>query len=135
MHIQADKVIYLPPGAGRSYPLGGMRSVFKADGPETTDRYSISEWWLDAGQPGPGAHVHDSNDDIFYVLAGTITFMVDEQEIEAGPGSFLRVPAGIEHDFCNRTGQQAGMLNIYIPGGFEADMPDIVAWFEANAQG
>ncbi|SMC23404.1 Mannose-6-phosphate isomerase, cupin superfamily [Andreprevotia lacus DSM 23236] len=135
MHIPADKVIYLPPGAGRSYKLGGMRSVFKADGTETTDRYSISEWWLDAGQAGPGAHVHDSNDDIFYVLAGTITFLVDEQEIDAGPGSFIRVPAGIVHDFCNRSGQQAGMLNIYIPGGFETDMPDIVAWFEAHAQG
>jgi hypothetical protein len=27
--------------------MGRIQSVFKADGAETADRYSISEWWLD----------------------------------------------------------------------------------------
>ena len=49
-----EGVIYLPGGSGRSYLMGGMQSVFKADGEETADTYSISEWWLDAHQSGPG---------------------------------------------------------------------------------
>ena len=29
--------------------------MFKADGDETAQAYSISEWWLDANTKGPGA--------------------------------------------------------------------------------
>jgi hypothetical protein len=35
-----------------------MRAVFRADGGETADTYSISEWWLEPGTPGPGPHSH-----------------------------------------------------------------------------
>jgi mannose-6-phosphate isomerase-like protein (cupin superfamily) len=128
-------VIYLPSGAGRAYPLGGMRSVFKADGEETRDTYSISEWWLEPHQPGPGAHSHEANDDIFYVLEGTISFLVGTERVQATAGAFLRVPAGVTHDFENTSDQRAGMLNIYIPGGFEKDMPAIVKWFEEHPAG
>jgi mannose-6-phosphate isomerase-like protein (cupin superfamily) len=130
-----EGVIYLPEGSGRAYPLGGMRSVFKADGPETKDTYSISEWWLEPGTPGPGPHSHAANDDIFYVLEGVLTFLVGTERIEASRGAFLRVPAGVTHDFENRSDQRAGLLNIYIPGGFEAGMPSIVEWFEKHGAG
>ena len=36
--------IFLPPGAGRPYPMGRISAVFKADGDETRGGYSISEW-------------------------------------------------------------------------------------------
>jgi mannose-6-phosphate isomerase-like protein (cupin superfamily) len=127
--------IYLPHGSGRAYSLGRMQSVFKADGEETKDTYSISEWWLDPGTPGPGPHAHQANDDIFYVLEGTITFLVGTERIEASQGAFLRVPAGVTHDFENTTEQRAGLLNIYIPGGFEKDMPAIVEWFNNRDAG
>jgi mannose-6-phosphate isomerase-like protein (cupin superfamily) len=126
-------VIHLPNGSGRSYLLGRMRSVFKADGEETKNTYSISEWWLEPHQPGPGAHSHEANDDIFYVLEGTVTFLAGNEWIDAGKGTFLRIPAGVMHDFENRSDELAGFLNIYIPGGFEKDMPAIVNWFEEHA--
>ena len=36
------------------------------------------------------------------------------------------------HDFRNGTGKRTGILNFYIPGGFERNMPEIVKWFAAN---
>ena len=36
------------------------------------------------------------------------------------------------HDFENRTDKKMGLLNFYIPGGFEKHMPAIVKWFEEN---
>jgi mannose-6-phosphate isomerase-like protein (cupin superfamily) len=122
-------VIYLPEGEGRAYPLGKMHSVFKSDGDETAERYSISEWWLEPNTPGPGAHSHDANDDIFYVLEGSVRFQVGDQKIDASRGAFLRVPVGVLHDFENVSSARAGLLNFYIPGGFEKDMPAIVEWF------
>ena len=36
------------------------------------------------------------------------------------------------HDFANRSGSKMGLLNFFIPGGFERNMPSIVKWFENN---
>jgi mannose-6-phosphate isomerase-like protein (cupin superfamily) len=126
-------VIFLPPGAGRSYDVGSMQSVFKADGVETGERYSVSEWWLDAGQAGPGPHSHEANEELYYVVEGTMSFLVDTEWIEAPRGSFLRVPAGTTHDFQNRSAGRAGVLNVFIPGGFEILMPRLVAWAADHA--
>jgi mannose-6-phosphate isomerase-like protein (cupin superfamily) len=126
---RSSDVIFLPPGAGRSYQAGPMHAVFKADGEETRDDYCISEWWLEAGDRGPGPHSHDDNVEIFYVLEGTMSFLAGDEWLDAPRGSFLRIPAGVTHDFENRGSQRAGALNVFMPGGFEAMMPSIVAWF------
>lgn len=124
--------IVLGPAEGRRYAMGRMTSIFKSDGEETSGRYSISEWWLEPYTRGPGPHVHDGNEDIFYVIEGHVNFLIGEQWIDAAKGSFVRVPAGVIHDFENQSPDRAGVLNIYIPGGFEDDMPAIVDWFQKN---
>lgn len=55
------KAIILPPGAGRSYPMGRIRSVSKADGAETGNIYSVSEWWLEPNTQGPPPHTHEDD--------------------------------------------------------------------------
>jgi mannose-6-phosphate isomerase-like protein (cupin superfamily) len=124
-----SEVIFLPPGSGRSYQAGPMHAVFKADGAETDDRYCISEWWLESGDSGPGPHSQEDEVEIFYVIEGTMSFLVDEEWLDAPRGSFLRIPAGVTHAFENRSGSRAGALNVKLPGGFEATMPAKVDWF------
>ena len=127
-----SKPIVLEPDEGRHYALGAMRAVFKADGEETGNRYCISEWWLEPNAKGPGAHLHEENDEIFYVIEGCPSVLVGEEWIDAPKGTFLRIPAKTMHDFENRTDSEAGLLNLFIPGGFEENMPMIVKWFEEN---
>ena len=120
--------IVLAPGEGRAYPMGRISAVFKADAAESDSRYAISEWWLDAHTQGPGAHAHPE-DDIFYVVEGTMSFLVAQTWIDAPRGAFVLVPGGVTHDFENRGAVRAGVLNLSIPGPFEAHMPGIVQWF------
>jgi mannose-6-phosphate isomerase-like protein (cupin superfamily) len=129
MADRASEVIFLPPGTGRSYQAGPMRAVFKADGEETEDCYCVSEWWLEAGDPGPGPHSHEENDELFYVIEGRMSFLAGETWLDAPAGSFLRIPAGVTHDFENRTGEPAGALNVFLPDGFEVMMPAIIDYF------
>jgi mannose-6-phosphate isomerase-like protein (cupin superfamily) len=124
--------IVLSPEEGRTYEMGFMRAVFKADGEETQERYSVSEWWMEPRSAGPGPHHHEHNDEVFYVLEGTASILVGDRWVDAGKGSFVRIPAGVTHDFENRTGERMGLLNFFIPGGFEKNMPAIVEWFERN---
>jgi len=125
--------VVVPPGAGRDYPMGPVRAVFKADNDETRDRYSISEWWLEPRTKGPGAHAHGPAEDcVFYVLAGTMSLLTGETWTDAPAGSFVLIPGGMTHDFENRGDVRAGVLNFSMPGGFEPNMPGIVEWFDQH---
>jgi mannose-6-phosphate isomerase-like protein (cupin superfamily) len=124
--------VVLGPGEGRSYPMGPISAVFKADGDETAQRYSISEWWLEPHTKGPGPHSHPE-DDVFYVLAGTMHVMVGTEWFEAPAGSFVMVPGDTTHDFQNRGSERAGMLNVSAPGNFEPHMQSIAPWFRERS--
>jgi mannose-6-phosphate isomerase-like protein (cupin superfamily) len=114
--------------------MGRISAVFKADGAETAGRYSISEWWLEPHTRGPGAHTHPE-DDVFFVLDGSLTFLVGDAWVDAPAGSFVLVPGGVAHTFQNRGDDRAGALNISAPGNFEARMPAIAEWFVERRPG
>jgi mannose-6-phosphate isomerase-like protein (cupin superfamily) len=123
--------VVLAPGAGRAYPMGRISAVFKADTLETQSLYSVSEWWLEPRTQGPGIHAHPE-DDVFYVLQGTMSIFIDTKWIDAPKGSFVLVPGGMKHDFENRGAVRSGVLNFSAPGAFEPAMPAIADWFEKN---
>jgi quercetin dioxygenase-like cupin family protein len=125
------KAIVLRPGEGRVYEMGRISAVFKADEEETRSQYSVSEWWLDPRTQGPGAHAHPE-DDLFYVIEGVMSLLVEGEWFECSKGSFILVPGGVTHDFENRSDARAGVLNFSSPGPFEPAMPGIVAWYAQN---
>lgn len=129
--VPTRKAVILGPGEGRAYPMGRIAAVFKADGVETGAQYSISEWWLEPHTTGPGPHSHPE-DDIFFVVEGTMSILVGDEWTHAPRGSFLLIPGGVTHDFENRGDAKAGVLNFSIPGDFEPHMPGIVEWFTEN---
>jgi len=128
----ARQPVVLTPGAGRKYPMGRISAVFKADDAETQG-YSISEWWLEPNTHGPGAHSHPE-DDVFYVLEGTMSVLVGDRWVDAKPGAFVLIPGGTTHDFENRTDARAGVLN-FSSGVFEPEMPGIAEWFAEHPAG
>lgn len=124
--------VVLGPGEGRDYPMGQLSAVFKADGAESDGRYSISEWWLEPHTKGSGTHQHPE-DDVFFMLGGTMHFLLDTEWIEATAGAFVLVPGGVPHDFENRGDERAGFLNVSAPGDFEENMPPIAEWFRGRS--
>jgi mannose-6-phosphate isomerase-like protein (cupin superfamily) len=129
----ARSPVVLRPGEGRDYPMGRIRAVFKADGAETAQAYSISEWWLEPNTKGPGPHAHPE-DDVFYIIGGTMSVMVADKWIDAPVGSLVLIPGGVTHDFENRGDQRAGLLN-FCSGEFEPEMKGIAGWFAENPPG
>lgn len=128
----ANVAILLQAGEGRVYDMPDMRAIFKADEAETDSRYSVSEWWVKPLGKGPGPHSHEANEELFYGIGGTMSVLVGDVWRDLTAGAFLRIPAGIIHNFENRGDQPAGLLNVFIPGGFERDMPAIVQWFDRD---
>ncbi len=114
--------------------MGRISALFLADQAETASRYSISQWWLEPHTKGPGAHSHPE-DDVFFVIEGTMSFLLGDRWVDAPSGSFVLAPGGTTHDFENRSDARAGVLNISAPGGFEDDMPGIAQWSTENPPG
>ena len=54
-----------------------------------------------------------------YGEEGELVFTVGDEEVVAGPGTFLLVPPGVRHDFSNRTDALARFVNVHAPAGFD----------------
>jgi mannose-6-phosphate isomerase-like protein (cupin superfamily) len=65
------------------------------------------------------AHVHAEEDDAFYIVEGVMTFMLDDGDVQAPPGTFVLVPPGVRHGFRNDGDVPVRMLNIHAPAGFD----------------
>ena len=72
---------------------------------------------------GVGLHTHDDHVDSFYVLDGEAEFMVGDETLRLGPGSYVAAPIGVPHGFRNAGDGELRMLNIHAPNaGFAQRM-------------
>ena len=83
-----------------------------------TPRFNLSIIEINAGRVLE-EHVHDAEDDAFYILEGEMTFTHGDQDHVAGPGTFVLVPPGVKHGFRNDGEVAVRMLNLHAPGGFD----------------
>jgi mannose-6-phosphate isomerase-like protein (cupin superfamily) len=107
------KPIVVPPGQG--HRVGNVEFLARtADTPRFT--FGIIEI-------APGrvleAHVHQDEDDAFYIIEGEMTFTFGDDEAAAAPGTFVLVPPGVEHGFRNDGAVPVRMFNIHAPAGFD----------------
>ena len=119
------KVIY--PADGK-IALGGF-VVFKLDSEMTNGSLAIVEHHLAPGQLGAAPHTHKHEDEISYVLEGTVTVKLGDRVFEAGPGTLVFKPRGEQHAFWNQGSVPARFLEIISPGGFEhyfAELHEVV---------
>ena len=87
-----------------------------ASGETTKGEYALMEQ-LCPKDSGPPPHTHTQRE-MFYILDGQITFLVGDETITAGAGSFVNVPPGAIHSF-RVDSETAHVLNSYTPSGFE----------------
>jgi mannose-6-phosphate isomerase-like protein (cupin superfamily) len=121
----ADDAVVRGPGEGEQI-LGGV-ALFKAEVGDGDGTLALTEITLPPGYPGPVLHRHARMLDSFYVLAGTLTIRLGEQEVEAGPGSFGAMPPRVVHSFANRSDEPVRALNLQAPGGFEQYLKELAA--------
>jgi mannose-6-phosphate isomerase-like protein (cupin superfamily) len=99
-------------------PMGGVGVQFKIDGEWTRGAVSIVEHPI---QPGGFAvpHTHTNEDEISYVLEGTLGAEVDGEELTVEVGQYLFKPRGLKHAFWNPAREPARIIEIIAPAGLE----------------
>jgi quercetin dioxygenase-like cupin family protein len=88
-------------------PVTGERLVFRRTAAETNGELVVVETFVQPHGFVASAHVHPSQEERFEVLRGTVGFRVGGEEILAGPGRRLTVPAGTAHRFWNAGDEEA----------------------------
>jgi len=107
----------LAPGAGRVLEMGPFSMTVKSSSTTTEDALTLLEAVEPAGF-GPPMHVHEDAGEAFYVLSGEYVVFIEHAEHRCPAGSFVWVPAGVEHGF--RVGDAPSRkLNIYVPSAME----------------
>ena len=64
---------------------------------------------------GVDPHTHAAHADCFYVLEGRAEFLVGEEAVEAGAGTFVAAPPGAIHGFRVAGDGELRLLNIQAP--------------------
>ena len=63
-------------------------------------------------------HVHDTEEEAFFVLEGDLEFTLGEQQIAAPPGTYIYIPPGVRHAFTCHS-EVGRVYNTLTPGGFD----------------
>ncbi len=114
MSTNTNEIAVTRPGEGRIYNVMGARLAVLSTGRK--EHMAFVDHPVPAGFAVP-QHIHHDEDEMIFVLDGTITFIGAQGGIEGRPGTFLHIPRGVPHGFANRTGQEARMLAVASAGG------------------
>ncbi len=104
--------------------------IFKLAGHLTHGALAVVEHQLAPGILAAPPHIHHREDEISYIVEGTITVQSGEQVMDAPAGTVVFKPRGEWHTFWNQGRVPARLLEIISPAGFEryfAELHEVVA--------
>ena len=119
----------LKAGKGWTYRYG-IDFTVKASEVREGSGVAFLEYVTRKGEEPPD-HTHQTEDEIFYVLEGSITFRCNGESFELEQGGFIFLPRGLEHGYTIRSEEPVRLLVVTAPvregasggwGGFVADM-------------
>ena len=83
----------------------------------------------------PPLHVHHDHDEGFYVLSGSITlYLPDDQRVSLLPGDYFLAPRGVPHTYRVADDSPASILANSIPSAFENFVAAVGALDEQDPQ-
>ncbi len=112
----AEKAVVHRSGEGQAFwMLGGLYEVLLSS-EETKGAATVMQMTMRAGM-GPPPHIHHSVTETVYVVDGTLTYQIDGNKIEGGPGSLFRIPADTLERFEPTSALR--VVVTYEPGGID----------------
>ncbi len=124
-----DKPYALAAGEGWTIPYG-IDFTIKASEVQASSGAAFLEYVTRKGEEPP-RHTHATEDEMFYVLKGSVTFHCGEKDFAVEPGGFVFLPRGMEHGYTIRSAGDVRLIVVTAPvrngvsggwGGFVADM-------------
>jgi quercetin dioxygenase-like cupin family protein len=110
--------------------IGQLAIRFLLESEASGGSVAVFEFDVPTAARVPIAHSHDGYEETIYGLEGALTWTVDGEQTEVGPGEVLCIPRGVVHRFDNDHEVDAKMLAIVTPGilspDFFREMADVI---------
>ena len=119
----------LEAGGGERLRFGEVEILIKATTPATGGAFALFEENEPVDTP---LHVHEREDELFYVLEGDHVFRVGEEEFRVGPGGLVFAPRGVPHSQRRVVPRTGRVLVLTAPGGLEGFFRELA---EADSEG
>lgn len=119
----------LKKGEGWVYRFG-IDFTVKAGEAQHGNGAAVMEYVTRKGEEPP-SHAHSTEDEMFYVLEGSIAFQCGDATFDLEKGGFIFLPRGIEHGYTVRSEEPVRLIVVTAPvregsspgwGGFVSDM-------------
>ena len=94
--------------------VGQLSISYIVDGSQTRS-LGMFELTVPPGSNVPPPHSHSNNEEIVYVLEGTLRYAVGAESRDLGPGQSMQTPRGTVHAFSNPFGSVARALIVLSP--------------------
>jgi quercetin dioxygenase-like cupin family protein len=95
----------------------GALSQLRVTGEQTGGAFAVADHLARRGNASP-VHVHDRDDETFFVLDGELRVLVGDEEHTAGPGTVAVLPRRVSHAYVVIS-VTARFLTLHTPAGFE----------------
>jgi mannose-6-phosphate isomerase-like protein (cupin superfamily) len=112
----------LEPNSGERLRFGEIEVLVRATAESTGGAFSIFEEDHPVDTP---LHVHENEDELFYVLEGEHVFQVGDEEFRVGPGGLVFAPRGIPHAQRRVVPRVGRRLVLTSPAGLEGFFRDL----------
>jgi quercetin dioxygenase-like cupin family protein len=134
-HAEPTRTPYaLNAGEGWTYNYG-IDFTVKAGELGRGGRLAFVEYTTRNGEEPPD-HTHGTEDEIFYVLQGDLTFRCGVYQFDLSDGGFIFLPRGIEHGYRINGNREVRLLAVTAPAQEDAEggWGGFVAGFEAQGE-
>lgn len=120
-------------GQGWTY-RNGIDFTVKAGEFQTTNGAAFIEYSTKKGEEPPD-HIHRTEDEMFYVLEGALTFTCGEQTFDVDQGGFVFLPRGVTHGYAIRSDGLVHLIAVTSPPRERGEGWDgFVGDFESNGE-
>ena len=130
--------IQLPPHGldadeGERLVFGDATILIRASAAATGGAFSLFEEV--APMVDTPLHVHERDDELFYVLEGEHVIRVGDDEFRVGPGGLVFAPRGRPHSQRRVVPGEGRLLVLTVPGGLDGFFRELAAAQEAGTLG
>ncbi len=95
---QESRFRHVPDGAGIHHAFLNHLATVKVEPGDSASGLGVVEFAAPRGF-GPPLHLHREEDELFYVIEGSVRFRLGEQEVTGETGAVLALPLGVAHTF------------------------------------
>ena len=101
---------------GERLRFGDVEVVIKASGDKTGGAFAL---FAESDPVDTPLHVHEREDELFYVIEGEHIFQVGNEQFRVGPGGLVFAPRGVPHAQRRAVPRTGRVLVLTAPAGLE----------------